>query len=603
MPDQRPPDPMFQPPESGHPIPPSAEDLHDTTAAFDAEQWLMHGLLAVHFDERRADYESDADFARRVRARIAEAGPSAGVGPTDDAGPSVDAKQSQAPTDADEQSSLIAASTKSIHVEHAKPARALRWFATRIARRWAVGGGLAAAASVILAVGLVLWSSASRSAAFAAVATRLALTHLDTVPIDLALAAADPVARQQAEARLSTARAELDRLLAEFAAFESQGDTAGADGRGELIRMEWQDVYYALRDTGQFEAALDECDKAIQFLDRTASWNTLHVPLYDRGLILAAAGRYAEARAAYQQSIDYRVEYQVRPNESLATGDRAFGLTPVYLRIADTWLAENELHEARRALDQSDALLRAYCAAVCAECHVNVAADAPLLTVFSAMPAEFRTPPEHETQVDHERWPRDYGPVVPSASVVVKLCEHLYRVARLHRVAASFESHVGRVSNPSDSVGRISNSSDSIGRVSNPSELAAAEQTLATLCELRAVQPYDRHDESRLVFYVPLEQARIAIARRDYRAALDHLAEAEQHVDDPDFYGRRLGLAARGELKILRAAALLGANAPSREWRELLDEALAVKQRVCSDGPVGQCDALRPWAELAEGAH
>lgn len=616
MPDQRPPDPMFQPPESGRPIPPSADDLHDATAAFDAEQWLMHGLLAVHFDERRADYESDADFARRVRARITEAGssteagPSAGVGPTDDAGPfvdagpSVDAELSRALTAADEHSP-VAAGTESPHVEHATPARVLRLFATRIARRWAIGGGLAAAASVILAVGLVLWSSDSRSAAFAAVATRLALSHLDTVPIDIALAAADPAAREQADASLAVLRAKLDDILAKRAAFDRAVDLSDPEAaeigiRAEDIRSAWQTLYYALRDAGRFDEALDQCDRAIKFLYRPAWWYFQPVPLYDRGLILAAAGRYAEAREAYQQSIDARRQHLVALGEPDGVAGSARILSPVYMHIADSWLAEGDIREARRALDESKAALLCYMLGVCRANGVDVGAftadasasgaetestlpapgqHAELMAAFRAMPQEFRQPPADETEADIQRWNIEYGELRPNAATLVKLYEHLYREARLHRVSAS-----------------LARDDQQRG-----SHLAAARQVLAELCAVWTVQPYTRHDESRLAYYVPLEQARIAIAEREYRAALDNLAEAEQHVNEPDFYGRRLGLAARGELKILRAAALLGANAPSREWRDLLDEALALKQRVCTDGPAAQCNALRPWAKLAEG--
>jgi tetratricopeptide (TPR) repeat protein len=435
---------------------------------------------------------------------------------------------------------------------------------------------LAAAACLVLAVTFALtWQARP---AFAQAATAVARQFIDPVPIDVALGMLDPHVLRTLEAGIDEATARRDETLARLAAAQAAENVKEEARAADDLWQAREDRYRRLRGLGRVPEALDEVNRAVDFarskLPQEPRWlGLLCVALCDQGDILAAASNYAAARVAYEDSIQARLEH-VRSqygDQSTPAGIQGSvqDMTPLYWRMSYIALAEGDLQGAHLWLAKAEDVLRTYLIGVCRDRAADVPDDASLMAAFMNMPPEFQNPPEQPTLEYEERWAREYGAYRPNATLIVKVHEHLYRVAQLRRVQGDFDG---------------------------------AAEVLEQLQALQAPEEYRDHDESRLPFAVPMEQSRVAIARQEYDQALARINEASKHLDDLDAYGRPLGVVPRAELQMLRGTALLGLDRADQEGQREIEHALELPHRAGARLNEKQRTAFYPWDELAKAA-
>lgn len=434
-------------------------------------------------------------------------------------------------------------------------------------RRWVVGlGGLAVAASIILAVVVTYGWRAQR--AFAQLATSVAQRPIDESLLDSLLAVTNPAVAQKLAAEIESATQRRDAALARLSDATTLEDRRAAEkAEDDLV---WARVhrYRGLRDIGRFDEALAECHAAVQEASlRTASddgWQSwLFTHLDDLGSIHAAQGEYGLALDAYRKSIALRIKFVGEPNTAERIMSRANTLTPLFWRLSYLAMIQGDYAQAQQALDEAEVALRLYTDGLLAAGGGALAQSATLVEAFRALPAEFQQPPQWPTGEDEERFAAlatRYGGFQPCSAIIVKFREHYLRVARLNRVRGDFE--------------------------------AGAQAFRAG----RSIPYYGDRDESRLDFFEPLESTRIAIAQSRFDDALTEIAAAEQRIEQLNFYGRPLGLAARAEFEMLKGVSLLGKNRRSQVGKQLVRRALALPRRIADSlPPEQQARFLKPF--------
>lgn len=554
---------------------PAAEDLSDPATPFDADQWAMHGLMAAYFESARADPQGRVEA--RVQALLARVGafcPRPKLGGTG-----------------------VPAGEPAPSWLRGPPRRMASWLRPH---PWALRGAGLAAAMIVLAVIVPLaWRAAEREA-FAAAATKVALTPIPEVQFELL----EGDALRAREAAIATARETLAALRAEAERAAREDTPEEAQAAAHRVLMPWKDVYRPLRDLGRWDEALAEMHAELDYMQTgnnptgqpLASPDWLSVLLLDLGSTLEMMGDYDGARESYLQSIEERRQmaeagfawHSAHDGERYARARRietcVGTVVPAYWRMSYLAALAGDLPEARHWHALAEACLRDYFVGACeaaaqqdseqrAEAsggpqsepeapargpgwYGRPARELSLLEAYNAAPREFREPQLDYSVPEQDAFARSYNGFIPASAFVSKLREHLYHEARLCRMERNF---------------------------------AGAREVLTAAARL----PYDAvSDESRLMFSEPMEWARIAIAERDYAPALAKLAEAERNTGPIPLWDPTtandvskppippLGVA---EMQLLKGAALAALNrsaAERDEGRRLVEHALRVPQRM-----------------------
>lgn len=435
----------------------------------------------------------------------------------------------------------------------------IRRAAFRRARRWLTGCAATAAAVSLAAL---IFFSINRTAS---VARAEPLQRAAVQLVSLFLPADDPVllfdadAARQRAADVEAALMERDRLRAGMVEFAGDPPDAGSQNACADLMIAWQRAYYGMRALGRWDDALEQIDAALEYCRANPTgreWpDWAAVCLYDLGNTLAAAGDLAGARAAFLESLDVRRRWLVdtsTPERMVLS--RAFQLAPVYWSLSTLALLRHDLADARYWQQQSDAAFRAYLYAGCVANGAAVAAGAPLTELYAALPVVLREPPELITEAESDAAAAGLGGFGPKPSIIAHLRDHLWREARLLRL----EGKLG--------------------------------EAAAMLASAEALPWYKLHAESRQDFLIPLEAARLAIARRDYRAALARLVEAERNTgplsladrSGADVSSPPIDALGRAELDLLRGVALLGVNPKDQTAVGLIRRAVGLPRRLAA---------------------
>jgi hypothetical protein len=591
---------------------PAAEDLFDPATPFDADQWAMHGLMAAYFESARGDPQGRVEA--RVQALLARAGafcPSPKLGST-----GVPAGEAAGGTGVPAGGAVPLRLRTGPSLSRRAGIRALISH-----RRWALRGAGLAAAMIALAVVVPLaWRAAEREA-FAAAATKVALTPVPEVQFELL----EGDAVEKREEDLAKARETLAALRAEAERAAREGTPEEALKATHRVLMPWKDVYRPLRDLGRWDKALAEMHAELDYME--AGNNPTGAPLYspdwhfvlllDLGSTLEMMGDYAGARKAYLQSIDDREQRAERGRDQPPEFEREMYpqarrietyvacVSPAYWRMSYLAALEGNLVEARHWHALAEACLRDYFVGVCEAAAASLGRESPpgpksepeapargplseprpagsgpsavwhrrpggepsLLEAYNAAPREFREPQLGYSGPEQDALAHTYNGFLPAFGFVSKLREHLYHEARLCRMERNF---------------------------------AGAKQVLTAAARL----PYDAvSDESRLMFSEPMELARIAIAERDYPTALVKIAEAEQNTGpiplwDPngnDVSKPPIAPLALAEADLLKGVALVGLNRAGPEratGRRLIGEGLRTLDLACAALPANACENL-----------
>lgn len=433
-----------------------------------------------------------------------------------------------------------------INVDRNRPVHA----ATHRVRRWIIGlSSFAVAASILLAVFMVYGWRAQQ--AFAQLATAVAQHPIDESLLNSLLAITDPAAANKLATELADATQRRDSAVARLAEATAAGDKAAAAKATDDLLWARVDRYRRLRDVARFDDALAECQTAIaeatQRLPNSEWLRWLFIHLDDLGSIYAAQGDYEQARNTYNRSIERRREFVGEPNTAASITEYANSLTPLFGRLSFLSMMQGDYAGAQRSLDDAEAALRGYMDGVLAGSGRPISPSAGPFEAFQALPAEYQRPLESPTPEDErglDVLAGEHGGFRPASHIIVKLREHYFRVARLRRVEGRYD------------------------------EASSALQTA------RAIPYYRNREESRLDFFEPLEAARIAIAQARYDEASTELDTAERQLDQPNFYGRPLGVVARAELEMLNGVALLGKNRNDQQGKQSVMKALEIPRRV-----------------------
>jgi tetratricopeptide (TPR) repeat protein len=470
-----------------------------------------------------------------------------------------------------------------VAIPQAPRTAAADWFrsaVTPVVRHWRAGlGGLAVAAGLVIAV-VSLFQHAPTARADDALLRTIALRLVLLPDLDPFLSD-NPAALQALIDEVGSSRRQRDeavRLVAEALDDESRSKAT------ESALQSWAHVYRRLRDLGRFEEALAEIHQCIHYCRTTPAFGGesgwYHVVTADLGHLYLSMADLPNARRAYQQSIDAREKtrqaFLSRKDNPVSVPGRAsneaFELGPLYWSMSRVAIAEGNFEDAHKWLQRSDHAFRTYFAAVCEANGMTCPADGGALTAFRATPDVFQAPPERMSGEEHDRFAAQYKGFVPSTGLTTKLHAHLYFTACL----ALAEGNV-----------------------------STAEQTLRVA---KGVPLSYCADEDRLDFFEPMLAARIAIADRRYKQALDFIAEAEQHAGLPpcsDIANNRPIAPARiAELTLLKGVALLGVDETSADGRQLVEKALAIPEKLAAGLPAEQGEAFlkqfEPWQRLAE---
>lgn len=547
--------------------PPFDDRLPD--GEFDAKQHAMHGLLGRYFSDDPSGENLRADaIIRRWRA-VCQPAPAA-TGELD-------------PTP-------VPSGDVTLRVRWGRRARS---FLSKRSRRWAVGGtGLAAAAAVVIAA--FVWTTPAVRADLLADAVNSANAFFDFLQSAGGLFSDDPAMAAAYRRAVEDSRRKRD---AGRAAIDSQATLPEAEIMEFLFA--WQNLYCALRNLGDMQAAVAENDGAFAYARARRSdrrykmWEQIY--LDGLGNTFAAAGDYAGARDAYLKTLDARRHTPVdradpHIGEPGYEGHLLQQIMPVYLRLTMLSIAEGRLDEARTWWTQAHRLNLQFFRTVCEMNDISLPASASLWEVWLAIPAQFRSPRSEYTAAEIAAWPQPwkvYGPYDSSLHWLGALLYHDAVVSRLEGNLAAAKAALDR---------------------------AATLEDAATRCPA--------NDEYRVPFLLHQERARVAIIENDFDHALSELDRADAYVAAirrffespeadrakvPDVSRLPISPSRRAEQRLLRGLALLGSDPKSTEGRKLVEAALSVPQKLAAAMPPAERDRFlnqfAAWQDLATGAY
>jgi tetratricopeptide (TPR) repeat protein len=586
------------------------DDRLDAGEPFDPHQWIMHGILSAYF-------EPPESRARREAAILAL---TCGTGVP--AGESADAIRRGGPsrTPAGWESRQPGAD-RGFSAQRVPKGPSLALRALMGHRPWLVRGAALAAAVLLLAVSIPYALKMSERQAFAAAAQKaVAQAHsiapsrsdrgvlcgqnirFDQGPasdslLTEMLASLDCGGLSTQLEAIAKARRERDGLLAAMQDAADVGDPVQAHSYAQSLMFAWIRVYRPLRDLGHFAEALAEIQDALActagenpLCERWPVWHI--VCMNDWAETLEAMGDYEGARQAHLESVALR-KAAMRAESAAYVGDpdlpglppspqpawQFYGgdLVPPYLSLS--WLAvlrdgPDGLREARGWQAKAELQFRRFFRRVCASDGILLAPDVSVLDAFTKLHETFQHP--------DERWmiqganPPLHNGFVPDVTAVAWLRCCLFNAARLQRVAGDYGG------------------------------------AAAILDQLAAIQPYPCSDEWRLDFYEPLENARVAVLQGHYDAALRYLDVARQFTGprecpyEAKLSERPVGPLALAEAELMRGVALVGAGRDRETGRDLIRQALAVRDAMAATFPPdAQAEFLRQfttWDALARVA-
>jgi tetratricopeptide (TPR) repeat protein len=441
-------------------------------------------------------------------------------------------------------------------------------------RRWAVGGAAATCLMFILAAIFFKQVEAVRAedgllriAAAAGSVWLQFLAQADPFLSD------DPNAISQRVAAMERVKARRDRGMAALQHSKDPNDPSLLD-----VRHPWQAYYCGLRDLGRRDEAVAEVQAAIEYTRHNptgAHWRDWEAIYLDGlGNVHACFGEFAQARDAYRRSIDARLALDgviEDPNRSRPgyLGHNAIALAPLYLRMMLLSLAQNDVPQARDWQASAERVMREQLATICQLNGIGLNEGASLWETWMALPPDFRQPRDNYT----ERELQAYGVYRPASLTVAWVRAILYHQARLHDAESDY---------------------------------AAAGESLDRAA---GVRDYPLCDELRLSFAIPVEYARLAIARRDYATTLLRLDEAElvagQMVvsGEPDINQAPIPPSRQAELRLLRGIALLGLDDKSEAGMRLVQKAIGVPEKMAATLSAAERAAFmkqfEPWQRLA----
>lgn len=524
-------------------------DALPVDGSFDAAQSALHGLLAAYHENDPSHVARCIARLREHVARSAERAPARGL-------------------------DSIASADVPVVLAPERGASAELWFLSQW-RRW-VARAMGLAAAIILA--WWFWSpaglhtrpaGASPSVVELQSAARVAVlmpSVLDPLLDD------DPSARASREAEIKTLAAERDGLL--WAA------AAATDGP-EQARLErsayspWCQMYRRMRDLGRWDDARREIRTAIdRSRGRLEVWH--FVCLYDLAETEWLAGRLDLARESLVESLEFRQAdaQQWRPVDAPAgyTGHFAFSVAPVFWKLAGLAIARNELAEARHWITlsrQAFADRLNYCAQ-----HLGLPAlpDAAPLELLRRLPKDVIDVTQYADDKSRAKLDERFHGQAPDPQWQLHLRQHLYHEACLLR-----------------SEGRFADA-------------------LTLLDHSRAIDIDPAHDDERLLFWEPLESARLEILCGRANTALDYVRRAEENAGEvrvpsnPGLSKRPIGPMPRAELDLLHGIALRMAEREPELAARLVTRALAVPRMLAERLPPEQrATMLRqftPWQVL-----
>jgi len=585
------------------------DDRLDPAEPFDPRQWAVHGLLSAYFERERGGYEERLD---RFLERAWASSPSP--------------KRPGAPGRALGGTGVPAGEP----VQRVRgPSLALGALIGR--HPWALG--ITGVAAAILLVACVTWLATGRrepltkhlltipdfaAVAQAAIAQPLPMTGsigdplmlcgLDFGPLGGSAVSDSLLAEMLASLNcgglpdrleaIEQARRERDGYMAEIESAVQRADREQASAYASPIMFAWTRVYRPLRDLGRFGEAIAEIQRALAYAGGEnplqEPWPSWQAPcLNELALTLEAMGDYEGACRVHLESVELRKAAlkaesgyvgdpdipDLPPSQHAARQFYGGDLVPPYLRLS--WLAvlrsgRDGLPEARQWQAKAELQFRRFFAWVCAANEIPLPPEATLLDAFARSPADFQQPDESWFLDAQRAALTAYHGFDPNPGVVAWLRCCLFNAARLQRVAGDY---------------------------------AAAAATLEQLASIRA---YPCCDEWRLDFYEPLEAARVSLLQGRYAVALKHLEVAGQTSGprecpfEKDLNENPVGPLALAEVELLHGVALLGAGRDEKAARELIREAIAVRDSMAG-GFTGEAytDFLRQfrtWDELAGSA-
>jgi tetratricopeptide (TPR) repeat protein len=373
-----------------------------------------------------------------------------------------------------------------------------------------------------------------------------------------ALVAAGDAAIAAAEAawaaRVAALRAgQIDRSAGEFA-------LAWIHFGAATDQAEWQpwvQIYRNLFAAGRFAEATAELDAFLEFgrqRDQTlpGRYSMYASALFEKGERCAALGDMEAAWEWHLESLAVRREHietaLLRPAHPEARPHRresaeAAGLYPSLAALSMLAATEGDLPLARDYHRQAEQKLAAFFVAESRYQGVPVPPGGTLVDLSLGVVSN-----------------ADHG----SVSLIVKVREHLFRTARLHRMGRDLDAAERAL----DDSRRIGEALDEHRRTVNKVVRVQAEG--GPVPSDRLVPDPEGADESRLDFAEPMERLRIAIAREDFEAAVRFAALAARHTGGRTFTAPPtgalgtppphppIGVLARAELDYLHGVALAG---------------------------------------------
>lgn len=415
---------------------------------------------------------------------------------------------------------------------------------------WRIGGYLAAA-SIGLAVIL----------SFTMGRTAVADVYADAAKAGEAwfrcVASLHPLFPESAEHRalleeLPSLRERRDRARAAYTAETSDFDPL----YGELLHV-WQAYYCALRDLGLRDQAEAECRAAIEFTEHNPTgrkWDDWRAVYLDGlGGIHALFGEYDAAERTYLDSIVARralgsAEGQPEPSASRdeGEGDFAHGIIHVDRRLVMLSLAQNDLGAAQTWQQRAAAALAGELRRLARLQGRSPSAEATVWDLYQSFPPAFRE-------------------AADNAQLLVHVRIHLIYEARLRRLGGT----VGWT----------------------PPTLRELDGAQIALDRAASLPDRPLHDEYRVPLILPIEQARLSIARGDYRSALIYLDQADRKAgpsivpDQPHLNKPAAGPMLLAELALLRGVALLGVDSSNVEGVRLVTAAARLPERLAASLP------------------
>lgn len=577
-------------PQSEIPNPQSvgADDLFAPEDPFEPGQYAMHGLLAAFFRDSALDREQRVRAVmKRIRSEASKRPSPAGIS--------------------------LPIGRRAAFLRRLSRSAGARFLSRTHPRHWLLAGMAAAGLVGVLSF---FWQSTPQARADIYADAANAGTAMFYFARDLSgLFSSDPALAEQYRQTIEDEKRKRDEALAAVAGAPELYDTLPGD-----ILVAWQALYCTYRELGLRDEAIRENEAALAYIRKNRLTEEEGILLDGLGNTLAAFGDYLAARKAYLDSIAVRragagETRDPHAGEAGYEGHLSWHLVFPYLRLVILSIAEGDLAQAGHWQSLATKALCDRFRRVCERCGVNLPASASLWEVWNALPAEYRHPKVPYSDEDVKNWPEAWRLYGPSDGQVIMVGAVLYHEAILQRLSGDY---------------------------------AAAHQTLdraETLFDYLTRWP--GNDEYHLPLLFRLEQARLAIIKKDYSDALRHLDRAEQYdaairdyfakqaagqIDAPtvpDVHKLPLSPLRRAEMNLLRGVALLGleeaatvgppwpmwdGEAPAKPVSSalstqhsalsLIHSSLALPEKLAAALPADQrekfLNQFAPWAKLAE---